>query len=294
MREWGSLLTAVITPFKEDLEIDYQAFRQLLDFLMRNGSDGVVVSGTTGESPTLTHEEKLRLFEVALEEMGDRGTVIAGTCSYNTRESVKLSKEAEKLGVHGILAVTPYYNKPPQEGLYQHFRAIAEAVNIPIMLYNIPSRTGININPETVARLAEIPNIVAIKEASGSVDQLSLVRRMTPQEFAIYSGDDNMTLTVLAHGGKGVVSVAAHLAGKRIKEMIDAFRNGDVDRATKIHLELYPLFKGIFIATNPIPVKFALSLTGKSGEWVRPPLCIMNSEQKEKLKNILREVGCLS
>jgi len=294
MREWGSLLTAVITPFKEDLEIDYQAFRQLLDFLMRNGSDGVVVSGTTGESPTLTHEEKLRLFEVALEEVGDRGAVIAGTCSYNTRESVKLSKEAEKLGVHGILAVTPYYNKPPQEGLYQHFKAVAEAVSIPIMLYNIPSRTGININPETVARLAEIPNIVAIKEASGSVDQLSLVRRMTPQEFAIYSGDDNMTLTVLAHGGKGVVSVAAHLTGKRIKEMIDAFRNGDVDRATKIHLELYPLFKGIFIATNPIPVKFALSLTGKSGEWVRLPLCTMNSEQKEKLKNILREVGCLS
>lgn len=294
MKEWGSLLTAVITPFKEDLAIDYQGFRRILDFLMLNGSDGVVVSGTTGESPTLTHEEKLRLFEVALEEVGDRGAVIAGTCSYSTRDSIKLSKEAEKLGVHGLLAVAPYYNKPPQEGLYQHFKAIAEAVGIPIMLYNIPSRTGININPETVARLAEIPNIVAIKEASGSVDQLSCVQRMTPQDFAIYSGDDNMTLTVLAHGGKGVVSVAAHLVGKRIKEMIGSFEKGEVGKAIKIHLELYPLFKGIFITTNPIPVKYALSLAGKSSEWVRPPLCTMSREQKEKLKNILEEVNCLA
>lgn len=288
--DFGSLLTAVVTPFDQDLTVNYFEFRELLRTLVENGSDGVVVSGTTGESPTLSREEKLRLFEVALEEIGDQAKVIAGTCNYNTKESILLSKEAEELGVHGILAVAPYYNKPPQEGLYQHFRAIAEAVNIPVMIYNIPSRTGVNIEPETIARLAESPNIIALKEAAGSTDQISRIKALVPSDFYLYSGDDFMTLPLLALGGVGVVSVASHLVGKDIKKMIKLFNEGKNKEALKIHLELYPLFKALFISTNPIPVKAALNLVGWRVGGVRPPLSSLEEEKEEKLKLVLEKL----
>jgi 4-hydroxy-tetrahydrodipicolinate synthase len=285
--DFGSVLTAVVTPFDENLEVDYSVFRELLRMLVTGGSQGVVVAGTTGESPTLSREEKLRLFEVALEEVGDRAQVIAGTCGYDTRSSVALSREAEKLGVHGILGVAPYYNRPPQQGLYEHFKAIAEGVAIPIMLYNIPSRTGVNIEPETIAQLSEIPNIVALKEASGSPDQLSRVKSLVGEDFGIYSGDDNMTLVVLALGGRGVVSVASHLVGREIQEMIRAFQEGRNREALQIHLRLYPLFKALFLSTNPIPLKAALNLLGWRVGLPRPPLCPLEKEKEEKLKQVL-------
>lgn len=289
----GRLLTAVITPFKENLEINYSEFRKLIKELVKNGSEGIVVSGTTGESPTLSPEEKLKLFQVALEEVGDRAKIVAGTCSYNTRESIELSRQAEKEGVHGILAVTPYYNKPPQEGLFQHFRAIAEAVDIPVMLYNVPSRTSRNLEPETVARLSEIPNICALKEAAGCADQLSRLKSLLPEDFALYSGDDNMTFVTLALGGVGVVSVASHIATREIKQMVDYFHQGKIDEARKIHLQLYPLFKSIFITTNPIPVKAALRFLGWQVGPVRPPLCDLGEKEGEILKKILRDLHFL-
>ncbi|WP_017873132.1 4-hydroxy-tetrahydrodipicolinate synthase [Candidatus Caldatribacterium saccharofermentans] len=291
---FGRLITAVVTPFDERGEINEPVFRQLLRFLVENGSDGVVVAGTTGEAPVLSEEEKLRLFDLALEEIGGTAKVIAGTCTYNTQESIRLSREAEKLGVHGILAVAPYYNRPPQEGLYRHFRAIAEAVNLPIMLYNIPSRTGVNIEPETVARLAEIGNIVALKEASGSPDQLSRLAMLLPQGFSLYSGDDNMTLVVLTLGGVGVVSVASHLVGQDIKQMILAFEEGKMEEARAIHLRLYPLFRALFLSTNPIPVKRALQLLGFEVGEARPPLCSLEKEKEEKLLGVLRELGLVT
>jgi 4-hydroxy-tetrahydrodipicolinate synthase len=291
---FGRLITAVVTPFDERGEINEPVFRRLLRFLVENGSDGVVVAGTTGEASVLSEEEKLRLFDIALEEIGGVAKVIAGTCTYNTRESIRLSREAEKLGVHGILAVAPYYNRPPQEGLYRHFQAIAEAVGLPVMLYNIPSRTGVNIEPETVARLAEIRNIVALKEASGSPDQLSRLAMLLPQGFSLYSGDDNMTLVVLALGGVGVVSVASHLVGRDIKQMILAFEEGKVEEARAIHLRLYPLFRVLFLSTNPIPVKRALQLLGFEVGEVRPPLCPLEKEKEEKLFGVLRELGLVA
>ncbi|MEN3185773.1 MAG: 4-hydroxy-tetrahydrodipicolinate synthase [Atribacterota bacterium] len=291
---FGAVLTAVVTPFNRDLEIDYQVFRDLLRMLCENGSEGVVVAGTTGESPTLSEKEKLRLFDVALEEVGDRIKVIAGTCGYDTRSSIRLSQEAEKLGVHGILGVAPYYNRPPQDGLYAHFKAIAEAVSIPIMLYNIPSRTGVNIEPETVARLSEISNVVALKEASGSPDQISRVKSLVSDAFHIYSGDDNMTLVVLALGGSGVVSVASHLVGKEIQKMIHAFFVGQIQEALQIHLKLYPLFKAIFLSTNPIPIKSALNILGWRVGLPRPPLCPLEKEKEEKLKRVLEGLSVVS
>ena len=292
--DFGQMITAAVTPFDSNLEVNYSQFRRLVKYLVDEGSDGIVVSGTTGEAPTLTQEEKLKLFEIALDEVGNRAKIIAGTCSYNTQESLRLSKEAERKGVHGILAVAPYYNKPPQEGLYQHFRTIAESLSIPIMLYNIPSRTGVNIEPETVAQLAEIPNICALKEAAGSADQLSILRSLLPENFALYSGDDNMTFVTIALGGKGVVSVASHVAAREIKNMIVLMNQGKIEESRRIHLRLYSLFKIIFISSNPIPIKAALNLRGWSVGGVRPPLCQLEKEKEEKLKKTLLNLGFLS
>ncbi|HSV31803.1 MAG TPA: 4-hydroxy-tetrahydrodipicolinate synthase [Atribacteraceae bacterium] len=291
--EFGYLLTAVVTPFDARLAVNFGVFRKLVRELVDRGSDGIVIAGTTGESPTLSHKEKLRLIEVALEEVGDVARVVGGTCSYNTSESIELSREAEKIGVHGILGVAPYYNKPPQEGLYQHFRAIADSVKIPLMLYNIPGRSGVNIEPETVKRLSEILNITSIKEASGSIDQLSRLAGSLPPGFSIYSGDDNMTYPTLAMGGVGVVSVASHIAGEEIKRMIEAFHANDIKEARSIHLRLYPLFKALFLTTNPIPLKAALKLRGWDVGEVRPPLCPLEDNQKTQLIGVLRKLGFL-
>lgn len=290
----GSLLTAMVTPFREDLSLNAEQAARLARYLVDIGNEGVVVAGTTGESATLTDEEKLELFRAVVREIGGRATVIAGTGTNDTRHSIELTKEAEKLGVDAIMAVVPYYNRPTQEGLYRHFRAIAESTSLPVMLYNVPSRTGCNLLPETVARLAEIDNIVAIKEASGDLNQVSEIRRRTPPDFAIYSGDDSLTLPILALGGVGVVSVAAHLVGRRLRAMIDAFQKGDVRTAMAIHLELWPIFRAMFITTNPIPVKTAINMLGMNTGPLRPPLGPPSEDEERAIRQVLRENGLLN
>lgn len=285
--DFGRVLTAMVTPFGKDLAVDYQQARKLARYLVQSGSDGLVVCGTTGESPTLTREEKIELFRVVVEEVGGQATVIAGTGSYNTAESITLTQMAEKVGVDGVMLVAPYYNKPSQDGLYEHFKAVASNTNLPVMLYNIPGRTGVNILPATVVRLAQIENIVAIKEASGNLDQVSELRRSLPDDFAIYSGDDSLTLPMMALGARGVVSVCSHVVGPRIKEMVNAFTAGNTTLATQIHLELFPLFKTMFITTNPVPVKTALNLLGYQVGAPRLPLVEATVQEKEAIKNVL-------
>lgn len=291
--DFGRLITAMVTPFNKDNAIDYTMARKVAKYLVGSGSDGLVVSGTTGESPVLSVEEKIELFRTVVDEVGGQAAVIAGTGSYNTHESILTTQAAEKVGVDGVLLVSPYYNKPSQEGLYRHFRSVAESTNLPVILYNVPGRCSVNISPATVERLAVCDNIVALKEASGSMDQLSEVMNVVPDDFAIYSGDDSVTLPMLALGAKGVISVASHLVGPKIKDMINAFITGNTTLATKLHLELYPLFKGIFITTNPVPVKAALTMTGWNVGGVRLPLVEATKEEKSALKVILEKQGLI-
>ena len=273
MVDFGRVLTAMITPFNEDGSVNYAVAEQLAAYLVEQGTEALVVCGTTGESPTLTWDEEYQLFQVVLQAVAGKALVIAGTGSNSTEEAIAATQKAAKLGLDGSLQVVPYYNKPPQEGLYQHFKAIAESTpDLPIMLYNIPGRTGQSLWPETVIRLAEIPNIVAIKEASGSLDQASQIRQGTDPDFLIYSGDDSLTLPLLAVGGVGVVSVASHLVGNRLQTMIKTFEAGQVRAATSLHLELFPLFKALFVTTNPIPIKAALHLQGWQVGATRLPL----------------------
>ena len=290
----GSLLTAMVTPFKPDGALDAVQAARLARHLVDIGNEGVVVAGTTGESPTLTDEEKLELFRAVVSEVGGRATVVAGTGTNDTRHSVELTKEAEKLGVDAIMAVVPYYNRPPQEGLYEHFKAIAESTSLPVMLYNIPSRTGAGLAPETVARLAEIDNVAAIKDSSGDLAYVSELRRRTPEDFLIYSGDDALTLPILAVGGAGVVSVAGHLVGRRLRAMIEAFHKGDHRTAAAINMELWPIFKAMFVTTNPIPVKAAVNLMGLEAGPVRPPLREPTEEELNAIRTVLKESGLLS
>ena len=287
----GQVLTAMITPMNKDCSVNYPAAVELAQKLGENGSDGVVLSGTTGESPTLSFEEKVKLFSTVTDALGGQMTIIAGTGSNNTQDSIALTKAAEKAGVDGIMLVTPYYNKPSQEGLYQHFKTVAEQTSLPVMLYNVPGRTGVNILPETVARLAEIDNIVAIKEASGNLEQVSVLKNMVPEDFLIYSGDDALTLPILAVGGAGVVSVASHLVGREIKSMISAFLAGRVGDALEIHLKLMPLFKAMFITTNPVPVKRALEFVGVDTGPLRLPLVDLTEQEAQKIKEVLFSVG---
>lgn len=294
VRAWGRVLTAMVTPFDEKLQVNYDQAAKLAEKLVRTGSDGLVVAGTTGESPTLTKEEKLRLFAVVAEAVGGQGTVLAGVGTNNTEASVEMAKAAEKTGVDGLMAVVPYYNKPPQEGLYRHFRAIAEATQLPVMIYNIPGRTGVNLLPETMVRLAELPNVVAIKEASGDLNQISEVCRLLPPRVQVYSGDDALTLPVLAVGGVGVVSVASHLVGGQIKEMIEFFFQGKVKEAAALHQRLLPLFRVLFITSNPVPVKAALNQLGLPVGGLRPPLWEAEPKQVEAVRNELRRCGLLA
>ena len=295
MVKFGRVLTAMITPFKEDGSVNYAVAEQLAVHLADRGTDSLVVCGTTGESPTMTWDEEYELFQVVQKAVAGKALVIAGAGSNSTLEAVAATQKAAKLGLDGCLQVVPYYNKPPQEGLYNHFRAIAQSVpELPIMLYNIPGRTGQNMLPETVARLAEIPNIVAVKEASGNLDQASQIRCLTSPEFAIYSGDDSLTLPMLAVGGSGVVSVASHLVGEQLQQMIEAFEAGQVQVATQIHLQLFDLFKALFLTTNPILVKTALKLQGWDVGSTRPPLCDPPVEVTQKLKDVLSQLATVS
>ncbi|MGD0152231.1 MAG: 4-hydroxy-tetrahydrodipicolinate synthase [Thermacetogeniaceae bacterium] len=292
-KDFGRVLTAMITPFTESGEVAYDKAAEVALHLIKTGSDGIVVAGTTGESPVLTKEEKEKLFVVVKEAVAGQGAVIAGTGSNNTADSLKMTKIAEQTGVDGIMLVTPYYNKPSQEGLYQHFRTIAEATELPVILYNVPGRTSINLLPPTVARLSEVANIVAVKEASGSLDQVAEIRRSTPAEFIIYSGDDSLTLPMLALGGHGIISVASHVAGLLIKEMVDAYFAGQVDRARDLHLKLYPLFKVLFITANPVPVKAAVEMIGIKAGSPRLPLVAATPQEAEAVRQVLAELNLL-
>lgn len=288
---YGSLIVALVTPFGPGLEVDYSKARALAARLVSEGCDGVVVSGTTGESPTLTPEEKMRLVAEIKDELRGMARVWAGTSGYNTKESVELTRRAEAAGADGILAVTPYYNKPSQEGLYRHFRAISEETALPIMLYNVPGRTGVNMIPETVLRLAELRNVVAVKEASGNIDQSSHILASCPEGFYVFSGDDSLTLPILAVGGSGVVSVAAHVVARRLRDMLDFYREGELTKARDIHLRLYRLFKVLFITTNPVPVKTVLELLGNPCGGFRLPLCPPDEREKAQIARVLVDLG---
>lgn len=290
---FGRLLTAMVTPFHPDESVNLEAAAQLARHLVDTGTDGVVVSGTTGESPTLTSEEKLALFRTVKEAVGDRASVIAGTGSYCTRESVELTREAEKVGADGILAVVPYYNNPPQEGLYRHFRAMAECTSLPVILYNIPARSPRNLEADTVARLAEIPNIVAVKESSGKLEQVAEIIARTPASFRVYSGDDSSTLPLMSIGGYGIISVVAHLAGPQIKQMLEAFVAGRVAEAAELHGRLLPLFQACFCTTNPIPIKAAMSLRGIDCGPVRLPLVNATEKELATVQGALQALGLL-
>jgi 4-hydroxy-tetrahydrodipicolinate synthase len=291
---FGRVLTAMVTPFKEDGSVNYEVAEQLAVHLADNGTDTLVVCGTTGESPTLSWDEEFQLFQVVQKAVAGKAKVIAGTGSNSTEEAVAATQKAAKLGLDGSLQVVPYYNKPPQSGLYQHFSRIAQSCpDFPLMLYNVPGRTGQNLQPETVARLAEIQNIVALKESSGNFEQASQLRRLTPPEFAIYSGDDYFTLAMLTVGCTGVVSVASHLVGTQLQQMIQAFEAGKTVIATEIHLKLFPLFKVLFCTANPIPLKAALKLQGWEVGSPRLPLCDLPTELKQELEAVLSDLSLL-
>jgi 4-hydroxy-tetrahydrodipicolinate synthase len=290
---FGRVLTAMITPFDAEGAVDYATAERLAAHLAAHGTDTLVICGTTGESPTLSWEEEFSLFKVVKSAVAGNAKVMAGTGSNSTREAISATQRAASLGLDGSLQVVPYYNKPPQAGLYQHFKAVAQASDLPIMLYNVPGRTGQNMLPETVARLAQVPNIVAIKEASGDLDQVSAVRALTPPEFALYSGDDSLTLPMLAVGACGVVSVASHLVGDSIQAMVQAFEQGNVQKAAQLHLQILPLCKALFATTNPIPVKAALALMGWSVGSCRLPLVAADEDIIHALKLAMTELKIL-
>lgn len=284
--DFGRIVTAMVTPFDSNLQIDWQQTEKLIHYLMdEQQTDSLVICGTTGESPTLTEEEKLQLFEFVVKTVNGRCKVIAGTGSNNTQHAIHMTQQAEKIGVDAALVVAPYYNRPSQEGLFQHFKAVAEATKLPIMLYNIPSRTGINIEAETTLRLSAISNIIATKEC-GTLDQIAAVIKDAPEHFRVYSGDDSMALPVLSVGGYGIVSVVSHIAGKELREMMQAYLAGETQKAAKLHLRLLPVFKGLFVCPNPVPVKYALGIIGMNVGGVRLPLVEADSEEKDTVRSV--------
>ncbi len=287
MAELGRLITAMVTPFDERGEVDYQQAKRLANSLLDSGSDGVIVSGTTGESPTLSTEEKLRLYSEVKEAVGERGAVIAGTGNYSTAESIELSREAERQGVDGLLLVVPYYNKPPQEGLYQHFKAIAESVDLPCIVYNVTSRTSLNMTHDTTIRLSHIDNIVGVKEAGSDMDQITRIIHGAEDGFRVWSGNDNETFYIMATGGYGVVSVLSHLVGKQIKQMMGLLLEGDVEGAAAEHRRLLPIFKAGFVVSNPIPVKHALNYIGFNVGNPRLPLIPADEASAAHIEEVL-------
>ncbi|MFQ5957566.1 MAG: 4-hydroxy-tetrahydrodipicolinate synthase [Candidatus Brocadiales bacterium] len=285
----GSIV-ALVTPFK-DGEVDLKKLGELIEFHVQEGTNAISPCGTTGESPTLSHEEHEKVISEVVQRVRGRIPVIAGTGSNNTREALKLTKYARKAGANGALVITPYYNKPTQEGIYRHFKTLAEGADIPIVLYNVPSRTGVSISPETVARLAELKNIVAIKEASGSLDQVSAILGLC--DITVLSGDDSLTLPTLSIGGKGVVSVVANVVPRETSTMVGSFLKGELEMAREIHRRLYPLTKAMFIETNPIPVKTAMRILGRLNGEMRLPLCEMTETHERQLTEALNDYGLL-
>jgi 4-hydroxy-tetrahydrodipicolinate synthase len=285
-------MVAIVTPFKNN-QVDEKDLRELIEFQIVNGTDGIVPCGTTGESATLTHEEHDRVIEITIDAVKKRVPVIAGTGSNNTAEALRLTKHAYEAGADGALIVCPYYNRPTQEGLYQHFKTIAESVPIPIIPYNIPSRTGVNLMPEMVAKLAKIKNIIGIKEASGSIKQMSDVINLCGNDFSVLSGDDLFTLPLLSIGGTGIISVISNVAPADMAGLVDAFAAGDMVRAKALHHKMSALIDALFIEVNPIPVKAALALMGKIKYEYRLPLCKMAEANFEKLRKIMVSYGLI-
>jgi len=288
MKKLGRLLTAMVTPFNEEGGVDYEQAKRLASALLNSGSDGILVVGTTGESPTLLREEELRLFSEVKSAVGERGTVIAGTGSNSTAEALKTTKGAEQIGVDACLLVVPYYNKPTQEGLYQHFKAIAESTSLPCILYNVPSRTVVSLSADTTIKLSHIDNIIGIKEASGNLGAISKIISNTREDFLVWSGNDSDTLPILTLGGYGVVSVASHLVGNQIREMIYSFINGKTSEAASIHRHLMPLVNALFIVSNPIPVKYALNHIGFNVGKPRLPLTEPDEKSAATIRDTLK------
>lgn len=290
---FGQVVTAMVTPFDDRLHIDEKQVEALVEYLISNGSDGLVVCGTTGESATLSHDEKIRLFAMVKKLAGKRAKVIAGAGTNNTSDSIQLARQAQEIGVDGLLLVTPYYNKPSQDGLFEHFAAIARATELPIMLYNVPPRTSINMTAATTVRCAaECPNIVAVKEASKDMEQVGEISRTAPPSFQIYSGDDGVTLPMLALGSVGVVSVISHVAGKPLKQMHTAFFDGDSKSACELHLATLPLTRALFCTTNPVPVKYAMHKMGVlANDLVRLPLVQATAQERDVIDQALKNYG---
>jgi len=289
---FSGAITAIITPFK-NYSVDYESFEKLIEMQIKEGIDAIVPCGSTGESATMSHEEHKQVIKFAIDKVKKRVKVIAGTGSNNTAEAVELTKFAETAGVDGALLISPYYNKPTQEGLYQHYKKIAENVGIPLLIYNVPGRTSSNVEADTVARLAEVKNIAGVKEASANLEQMSKIISKTPSSFALISGDDALTLPIYAIGGKGVISVLSNIMPKKISELCTLCANGDFENARKLNYQIYPLFGAMFIETNPIPVKEALGMMGICSSETRLPLTPMAEANKKKLQTILKEHNLL-
>ncbi|WP_456114933.1 4-hydroxy-tetrahydrodipicolinate synthase [Salinibacillus xinjiangensis] len=284
---FGEVLTAMVTPFDARGEVDLEKTKRLVDYLIENGSDGLVVTGTTGESPTLSDQEKAFFYDKVAEYVGGRVPVIAGTGMNDTGATIRLTKEAEKTNVDAIMLVNPYYNKPNQQGLYEHYKTVATQTKLPVILYDVPGRTVVSMTADTVVNLSEIENIVAIKDASGDLDRIAEIIERTSDDFLLYSGDDSLTLPIKALGGDGVISVASHVIGKEMKQMIELYNQGKVTEAAKLHRKLLPIMKGVFIAPSPSPVKAALNMKGVDVGGVRLPLVPLNSQEQEVLENAL-------
>ena len=288
----GSIV-AIVTPFKNN-KIDEKKLRQLIDFQIKNGTSGIVPCGTTGESATLSFDEHESVIQIAIDQARRRVPVIAGTGSNSTEEAIMLTKQVASAGADASLQVSPYYNRPTQKGLYEHFKAIAQSVKIPIILYNIAGRTGVNIEPETIAKLAQdCKNIVAVKEASGSLDQMSRIKQLCPKNFDLISGDDGLTLPVLSIGGTGIISVVANIVPKDVAQLVAAFEKGDFKKAKELYYKLLPLIKAVFLETNPIPVKTAMGLLGMCAPDLRLPMCSMSEANLDKLKKVLKDYRLL-
>lgn len=289
--DFGSLITAMVTPFDGAGAVDEGKLRPLVDHLINTGTTAVLAVGTTGESPTLTHDEKLRVFDATLKAVDGRVPVLAGTGSNSTRDSIELTIEATRLGVDGILLVAPYYNRPSQDGLYAHFSTVAESTTLPVMLYNVPGRTGVNIQSDTVIQLANVPNIVALKEASGDFTQILHIAAEKPDDFLLYSGDDKLTLPMLSVGAAGVVSVASHVVGQQMKTMMDLFWQGQTDEAAYWSGRLLPIFEAMFATASPAPLKEALSIVGLDVGGVRAPLVPASDALRTHLVTLLNRLG---
>jgi len=287
--DFGKVLTAMVTPFDANGQIDFAKTTKLIEYLLDNGSEGLVIGGTTGESPTLSTDEKMALFRHTAKVVNNRVPVIAGTGSNHTEASMILTKAAEESGADGVMLVVPYYNKPNQEGLFRHFKAVAKETTLPVMLYNIPGRSAVNMNAETIIQLSKIDNIVSVKEASGDLEQVSDIIEHTADDFRVYSGEDSMTLPMLSLGADGVVSVASHIAGKEMQQLVRAYQSGQVRRAASIHRRLLPVMNGLFAQPSPVPVKTALNMKGINVGSVRLPLVPLTDSESETLKNLIQQ-----